>query len=185
MQVKKSKLALVVGMGMLVLSSFAHADDSTVSSGTVDFEGTVVNTPCTLNGDNTAQTVQLGEVTQSQMQDTGSKSASTPFSIQLEQCDSTVAQTASFAFTGQADANDATSLSNEDSGNDAATNVAVQVTDASNTVIPIDGTDDTGAALTLKDGTNIANFNAYMISAAGSATAGKVHSTMTFVVTYA
>lgn len=171
---------------LLAISSFAHAaGDTTSSTGTIDFDGTIVSTACSISGSTIKQSIALGEAKVSKMATANAKSAAVPFTIELDDCDTSAADTATLAFTGQADAADPTSLANLNTGTDGATNVAVQITDATDTVVPIDGTPDTGSALTLQDGTNIANFKAYMIATAAGATVGSVHSTATFVVTYA
>ncbi|EMY7928800.1 fimbrial protein [Klebsiella aerogenes] len=175
---------MFAGVGMLAVSAFAHADTTTSSTGTIEFNGSVVDTACAIDADSIDQTVALGEVRSASIATAGAASTHVPFSIQLDDCDSTEATTASFAFTGQTAGSDDTVLENLYSGSDGATGVGVQLVDASGATVPVDGSTSSTSALTVQDGTNIANFDAYMIATADGATAGSVHSTVTFQVTY-
>lgn len=178
------KLSIVAVM--LGLTATANAEVTTVGSGgTINFEGSLVQTACTVDNSSKTQTVDLKSVDTAAMVDLGAKSPAIPFTLKLTGCDITVQQTATFGFTGDAALNSTTALKNLDIGGTAATNVGVQIENSAGGIVPIDGSYDAGSELSLTSGdNNTANFTAYMISTAPVATAGSLHSTVNFLVQY-
>ncbi len=73
----------------------ANADTSTVSGGTVNFTGQVVNAACSVSADSIDQTVILSQVRTSKLTASGVvANQKEDFSIKLEDCDTTVSQNA-------------------------------------------------------------------------------------------
>lgn len=169
----------------LLCSASAFADPVTINGGTIQFNGQVVDAACVISYDTLNQTVPLGQVKLDEMSGgAGKKSPAVPFQIRLEECDPTVQTTATFSFTGTAAGNSTDQLLNDASGQ-MASGIAVQMANGSdNSIVPIDGTSDDISKITLNDGANIANFNAYMISTNDAPTAGDVHATANFSVYY-
>lgn len=176
---KMSALAILLGT-----SYFSNAATVTGTGGTVNFTGSVTETACSVDVNSTNQDIDLGQVRLTDMATAGAMSPKTSFHVQLDDCDPAVSTAASFGFLGQADSDDTTSLANLDSGAGAAAKVGVQLTDTAGSIVPLDGTYDATSKITLVDGTNTADFAAYMIATATGATAGSVHSTVNFTVQY-
>lgn len=178
-----SKLSmLAVLMGLSATSNAAAVVSAT--GGTVNFQGSVVETSCAVDTGSETQTIDLKVVDLRDIKTPGQKSPAVPFQLKLIDCDPKIAATATFGFTGEADKTDTTALKNTDTSAEAAANVGVQMSTSGSTVVPIDGSFDASSMLTLTVGDNTADFNAYMISTAAGATAGSVHSTVDFLVQY-
>lgn len=93
---KKNMLVLA-----LVSSAFA-ANAADQGSGTVTFNGSIIDAPCSINPDSVDQTVDLGEISQASLANLGT---STPrnFSINLENCDLTDKTKVGITFNGSPD----------------------------------------------------------------------------------
>ncbi|MDI4516531.1 fimbrial protein, partial [Escherichia coli] len=75
------------------MSCAANADTATVSGGTVNFTGQVVNAACSVSADSIDQTVTLSQVRTSKLTAAGMvANQKEDFSIKLEDCDTTVRQ---------------------------------------------------------------------------------------------
>lgn len=93
---KKPVLALMVSAiafgGML---STAQADTTTVTGGTVNFVGQVVDAACSVSADSVDQTVTLGQVRASKLTEAGMvANQKEDFTIKLEDCDTQTSQNA-------------------------------------------------------------------------------------------
>jgi type 1 fimbria pilin len=158
----------------------ANADTTTVSGGTVNFTGQVVNAACSVSADSVDQTVTLGQVRTSKLTAAGMvANQKENFSIKLEDCDTTVSQNAAVIFNGQQDSTLAGSLANT-AGAGSATNVALQLYGPDGQVLNIG---DTSGAIVLIDGENTVPLSVDYI-ATGAATAGNVAATATFSMVY-
>ena len=111
---KKHLLAMVMtAMAAGGMTCAANADTSTVSGGTVNFTGQVVNAACSVSADSIDQTVTLSQVRTSKLTAAGMvANQKEDFSIKLEDCDTTVSQNAAVIFNGQQDSSLAGSLAN-------------------------------------------------------------------------
>jgi major type 1 subunit fimbrin (pilin) len=182
MKVSKIAASLVATLGLVV--SAANADTVTVNGGNVHFNGELVNAACAVSTDSSNQTVELGQYRTASFTKTGDTSAKIPFNIVLNDCDPTVAATASVAFAGQVDANDATLLSVASGSNtDTATGVGIEIMDsASATLSPNGSTFST--AQNLIQGTNTLHFSARYKSTADTTAPGQANADATFVMKY-
>lgn len=167
-------------------SAFAASGSTaqTVQGGTINFTGSVVDAACAVDVNSESQNISLGQVRLAELDSKGATSAEVPVKIQLDDCDSSVATTASFGFNGQTDENDPTSLNNTSSDAGAAKGVGVQMKDSVSGIVPFDGSFGDGSKLTLIDGTNVASFSAYMIATSDTPTAGAVASAVNFNIKY-
>jgi major type 1 subunit fimbrin (pilin) len=155
------------------------ASGTTVSGGTINFEGQVVDAACSVSADSVNQTVTLGQVRTAKLSKSGDASGQkTAFNINLEDCDTTVSTNAAVTFTGQQDSATAGALAN--SGG-TATNVALQLYGPDGKSLSI-GTES--ASVTLLDGDNALPFSVDYIASGGAATAGSVSTTATFSLHY-
>ncbi|EIR1700693.1 fimbrial protein [Escherichia coli] len=98
----KSKISSFIRNMMVVtaitgITLTAHATD-----GTINFTGSILDSACTVNSDSV---VNLGQISKSSLSRKGDVAASTHFTIELENCPSSV-KSASVKFDGVADAND-------------------------------------------------------------------------------
>ncbi|EEF2867746.1 fimbrial protein BcfA [Salmonella enterica subsp. enterica serovar Newport] len=170
---KKPVLALMVSAiafgGML---STAQADTTTVTGGTVNFVGQVVDAACSVSADSVDQTVTLGQVRASKLTEAGM------VANQKEDFTQT-SQNAAVIFNGQQDANQPGSLANT-AGAGSATNVALQLYGPDGQALNIG---ESSSTVTLNDGENVIPLSVDYI-ATGTATAGNVTATATFSMVY-
>ena len=162
---KKHVLAMVIATAMVSgVAMNAQADTVTVSGGTVNFVGQVVNAACSVAADSVDQTVTLSQVRTVKLTTKGMQAnQKEDFKIVLEDCDTTVSQNAAVIFNGQQDAALAGSLANT-AGN----------------VLNIG---DTSSNVKLINGENTIPLSVDYI-ATGAATPGNVSSTATFQMVY-
>jgi major type 1 subunit fimbrin (pilin) len=179
---KNSMIAMTIAAlmaGAAAPAAMAAASGTTVSGGTINFEGQVVDAACSVSADSVNQTVTLGQVRTAKLSTAGDVSGQkTAFNINLEDCDTTVSTNAAVTFTGQQDSTTAGALAN--SGG-TATNVALQLYGPDGNTLKI-GTES--AAVTLLDGDNALPFSVDYIATGGAATAGSVSTTATFSLHY-
>ena len=173
---KKHVLAMVIATAMVSgVAMNAQADTVTVSGGTVNFVGQVVNAACSVAADSVDQTVTLSQVRTVKLTTKGMQAnQKEDFKIVLEDCDTTVSQNAAVIFNGQQDAALAGSLAN------TATNVALQLFGPDGNVLNIG---DTSSNVKLINGENTIPLSVDYI-ATGAATPGNVSSTATFQMVY-
>ncbi|OAD98020.1 type 1 fimbrial major subunit FimA [Pantoea sp. OXWO6B1] len=200
---KLNTIVLALGMGMAVLAGAANAGDGpdpqpqpqpqpdktvTVNGGTVHFKGKLVAAPCTVSTDTSDQEVKLGEYTTHHFKKAGTLGSIVPFQIKLEDCDTSIAKTASVAFSGRTDSSSKDSsllavdqdLSSGNAG--TATNIGIQVLDNKSAPVKFDGTTFVNST-TLIDGENILKFAAQYKST-GVATAGDANADANFIMQY-
>ncbi|MFP2516988.1 fimbrial protein [Buttiauxella agrestis] len=177
-------IAIKVSLITLLVCATAHAASPVIGAGgTIDFTGKVVDTACAVDISSADQNIDLGEVRLTGFS-TGKTSPKTSFTIKLGDCDSAIAATAKFGFTGQTVSGDTSTLENLDAGANSAEGVGIQLMDLTGDAIVIDGSFGEGTALTLNDGENIASFSAMMTALTDTVKAGSVHSTVNFKIQY-
>ena len=180
---KIKTLAIVVLSALSLSSAATLADTTTVNGGTVHFKGEVVNAACAVDAGSVDQTVQLGQVRTASLAQEGATSSAVGFNIQLNDCDTTVADKAAIAFLGTAiDGNHPNVLALQSSAAGSATNVGVQILDRTGNALTLDGA-TFSAQTTLNNGTNTIPFQARYY-AIGEATPGAANADATFKVQY-
>ncbi len=183
---KKVFLTVLVASACSVAASSAFAIElpstsTAVSGGTINFEGRVVDAACSIAADSMDQTVVLSQVRTAKLSTAGETAGQkTPFSIQLEDCDTTVSTNASIVFNGSQDSDLAGSLANL-AGAGSASNVALKLYDSEGNELAVG---DQSAAAELIDGSNTIPFSVDYVATKEAATAGKVSATATFNVIY-
>lgn len=180
----KIKALAVIAMSMLSLGSVAaNAATVSVHGGDVHFRGSVVNAACAVSADTIDQTVQMGQVRAANLSAKGDVSSAKNFYITLLDCDTSVASTAAFAFSGVAvDSANPTVLTLQGSAAGAAKNVGVQIMDFRNQALALDGATYSTPS-TLINGTNQIPFKAHYY-ATGAAVAGTADADATFKIQY-
>ncbi|EPZ1700411.1 type 1 fimbrial major subunit FimA [Salmonella enterica subsp. enterica] len=153
-----------------------------VNGGAVHFKGEIVNAACAVDAGSSDQTIRLGQVRSSKLTADGNVSSPVGFAIQLDDCDTTVAGTASVAFTGSEVSGKNNVLAVQATGAGAATNVGVQILDSHSQPLQLDGT-NFGSTILLTNGTNTIPLQARYI-ATGAATVGTANADATFKIQY-
>lgn len=179
---KKTVLAMMVaGVSLMAGMSAANAaSTTTVSGGTVQFKGQVVDAACAVSSDSVDQVVIMGQARTARLTTVGEAAGQKQaFTIKLEDCDSTVSQNAAVMFNGQGDANQDGVLANT-AGAGAAKNVALQLYGPDGNILAMG---ETSSTITLIDGENIIPLSVDYI-ATGEVTPGNVEATATFNMVY-
>lgn len=159
------------------------AETTTVNGGEIFFKGELVNAACAVDSASDGQIVKLGQVRTARLAEAGAVSENTPFNIQLNDCDSTVAKTAKIAFTGvSAGGDNDTVLAISSSSAGGARNVGIQILDSKSEPMSFDGA-GFGSATSLHDGKNIIPFQARYY-ALGKTEPGIANAHATFAVQY-
>lgn len=183
--VSKQKILNVV-LGAALLSLGASASAVVVPGGTVHFTGKIVNAACAVSADSTNQTVQMGQYRTAQFTSVGTRSNAVPFTIKLEDCDTSVSTTAQVSFSGNLDSNDQTVLavSNIAGGAaGAASGVGIEISDSTGSVLKPDGS-VFSAPTNLNDGSNVLHFTARYKSTVADVTPGAADADATFMMQY-
>ncbi|WP_025901618.1 type 1 fimbrial major subunit FimA [Tatumella sp. UCD-D_suzukii] len=186
MKLKVIALSIVASFGLL--ASAAQAADTTsttVNGGTVHFTGQFINAACAVSTDSADQTVNLGQYRTASITASGQTTTNVPFNIKLVDCATSVATTASVAFSGTTDTTDSTLLAvNSGSTNTTgATGVGIQILDSTSAPLTPNGS-TFSTAQTLIDGNNTLPFVARYKSTSATVTAGQADADATFVIKY-
>ncbi len=189
MKMNKIILAMLTSASLLTAAA-VHAEDeptntvTTVQGGVVHFNGSLVNAACAVSTESADQTVNLGQYRTASFQSIGDTSATIPFKIVLNDCDTTVATTARVAFSGQTTDSDATLLAINSSDNDAtATGVGIEILDEDSSVMTPDGS-TFSKGHSLIDGTNTLNFAARYKATSATPTPGQANADAVFTMQY-
>lgn len=181
---KLSTITLSLMAVIALASSAANADTVTVNGGTVHFKGELVNAACAVSSQSSDQIVKLGQYRTAAFTKIGDTSAQIPFTIVLNDCDTSVSTMASVSFSGQTDAANPTLLAiNSGDNSTTATGVGIEILDSASKVLTPDGS-VFSTKQTLIDGTNTLPFTARYKSTAAIATAGQANADATFVMKY-
>ncbi|WP_149570823.1 type 1 fimbrial major subunit FimA [Serratia bockelmannii] len=184
---KMNKFAMVIGAVMAIAAaSSAYADGSTtnLTGGIVHFKGELVDGACSVSTDSVDQIVQLGQHPLHNFKKKGDVSELRPFTIKLEDCDTTIAKTAAVQFTGAADSVDANLLAIDASqeNGQGASGVGIRILDEKSNVVVPNGA--FSAAHNLIDGKNTLSFKAQYVSTVEKPTAGQANADSTFIMQY-
>lgn len=178
---KLDKMACSLAISLALASTGAIADTTTVSGGTINFEGKVVNAACSVAADSMNQTITLDDVKVSKLATAGEASGqAVPFQIVIADCDTTVMKNVSVSFNGQSDAISTGALANN-AGAGAATNVGLQLYGPDGEPLAL-GVESSTVALTGEQ--NSLPFSVDYIATGDAATAGTVAATATFSMNY-
>ncbi|HDU8312921.1 TPA: type 1 fimbrial major subunit FimA [Proteus mirabilis] len=182
---KKMLVKALFTVSVLLLSGVASAA-TIVNGGKINFTGEIVNAACVVSTKSIDQTVNIGQYRTAQFDSVGKTVGNTDFYINLEACDTTVAQNASVSFSGVSDSNDKTVLAVSNittGGAGAATGVGIEITDHTGKVLPPDGS-VFSTAKQLIDGSNTLNFVARYKSTLDTVTPGHADADVTFKMQY-
>lgn len=171
-------LTVLAASGLFTLQ--AHAELSQ-PAGNMHFLGEVVNAPCVIDLRSQHQVVVMGQVRDAELSSPGEWAGNTAFQIRLEDCDTSVRDTASAAFSGTPDSNDPQVFQTGD-GPYPAKEVGLGIFDAKgNLLIP------NSAPLSfeaLNDGTTILHYSAKYRATGTQVTPGDASAAVNFSVLY-
>jgi major type 1 subunit fimbrin (pilin) len=168
------KKALLSAVACAALSTSAFA----AGSGTINFTGEIVAGACGIDAGSVDQTVRLGYVPTNVFKQAGDKSTPTNFDIKLTDCDTSIAQSAYFTFTGTSNGAQPKLLATVGS----ATNVGIRLQSASGEYLD-NGAEQKGPVV-LQNGTNVARFAAMYEATAAGVSAGTADGVANFTVRY-
>ncbi|EFR2060708.1 type 1 fimbrial protein subunit FimA [Salmonella enterica] len=185
----KHKLMTSTIASLIFVAGAAVAADPTptpvsVSSGTIHFEGKLVNAACAVSTKSADQTVTLGQYRTASFTAIGDTTAQVPFTIVLNDCDPKVAATAAVAFSGQADNtnNNLLAVSSADNST-TATGVGIEILDNTSSPLKPDGA-TFSAKQALIEGTNTLRFTARYKTTVADTTPGQANADATFIMKY-
>lgn len=180
---KVNKIVTAVALILGVTSLGAQAADA--GSGEVHFKGSIIEAACSVAPDSTVKTVELGQIASSRLQNGGTSNPK-DFTINLENCDTSVMDTVKITFGGDTvtvttgTGSDATSTKYLGiTGN--ASGAGIVITDGSGTPINF------GTALagrTLIEGDNALLFSAYLQGISNTITTGDFYALANFTLAY-
>lgn len=173
MKFSKIVLATLISAGM---ATSAMAETNSTGSGTVTFKGSIISGACSIAPGSVDQTVDLGSINKSVLLNNGSSSPKT-FTIELEDCDTTDANTVSITFNGTANAIDTSLL-----GITSSVGAGIQITEGNGTPIKIG--EKSGNTHQLQNGDNTLLFGAYVKGVSSDITEGAFESVADFVLSY-
>lgn len=149
--------------------------------GTVKFTGNVLDAACTVDiGENSTIPVVLGDVQKSSFTGDGSLASTTKFIVKLKNCPVGVDQ-ATVKFNGTSYQGD-DNFVQLDQAADTATGVAIQIKDATQTVVPL--AVDSQSYTLLPDVENDLDFYASYVQKGTTVVKGTANATVNFVIDY-
>ncbi|EMJ5884544.1 type 1 fimbrial protein subunit FimA [Enterobacter cloacae] len=176
---KKTLVYSISGFLFSLLGSTVCTAQTTVAGGTVNFNGSVVSAACAVKGTSTNQTVQLDQVRSARLANIGDSIENQPFTIELIDCDKTVATSVQAYFTGnEASTAGLLSTSNE--------TIAIQILDQTSKPLALNKNDVTGlsAATNVIDTDTIISFKTKIVSVASPVKASSFNATAYFNLVY-
>ncbi|MCX9004740.1 type 1 fimbrial protein [Citrobacter portucalensis] len=185
MSYKKLALAAIVALGMV---SSVQAEDEVVppagnaaqnqGSGTIKFHGFVNTGACSITPETQNQTVELGSIAKHVLDNGEMKSTPKPFSIKLENCDTSNLQdkTVSTTFTGDTIQDDILAVTGDVTGAGVALGLE------NGTPIKL----NEAIVNPIMDGSNELHFSAYLqgLGEQGGVTPGEFNSSAQFTLAY-
>lgn len=179
----KKQVLAIIAASFIAGTSFTTqaASTTTVSGGTIQFLGSVVDAPCSVSADSEHGIVTLDQVTLDSLGTKGTASGQAKaFSINLENCDVTTYTNATVTFHGQSSPDQAGVLANT-AGSGAATGVALQLYGPDGNKLDVE---KASSSQSLSNGTNKIPMSVDYMTTVDAPTAGAVESVATFQITY-
>jgi major type 1 subunit fimbrin (pilin) len=179
--------AALVAAGLTLMAPAAQALQNPGPDGTITFTGKVIAQTCKVNsnGSGTANaTVALPSVLTTNLATTGDVAGKTPFSIVISGCDASLGTAQAYWSGANVDAATG-NLKNASGGGNS--NVQVQMLNAGNAVMPLNGataTAQNSQVVNLNNGGATLNYSAQYIAATAPANAGAVNTSVAFTVIY-
>ncbi len=165
----------------LLATAAAVSQAALAVDGNIQFNGEIVDAPCSISPGATNLVVPLGKVSSTALNGSaGRYSTPAQFELQLTQCSDT-AKGATVTFSGAADTINTDALATSIGEIGGATGVAVELRDSAHQKIKL-GT--ASPQYTLRTGTNNLKFEAAYVSTGAKVTTGPANATAQFTVAY-
>lgn len=164
----------------LICSSVCHvAYAGALGTLQVNMSGTIVTSSCDVSTSSATQSIYLGAIQAGDFSSKGTTSPSKLFTIELTGCSESITG-ASVTFSGTADSKNSKLLALTNTGTQA-NGVAVQLLDATNTVIPIN---TTTASYFVSPNSNTLTFSLRYKSTLATVTPGDANAVLYFDMSY-
>lgn len=171
---KKLLASLIAATSIFTINNALAAD------GSIEFTGEITDQACELATGSDALKVNLGKVSKTALPATGATTAATKFTIKLTNCPATVVS-AKVQFDTDSYAGDDKVIALKDE-TDVAKGVGIQITDDTNTVVPLF---TPSKAYALKESVeNSLDFRARYIAQTNTVTVGPANDNATFTINY-
>ncbi|MTD28398.1 fimbrial protein [Erwinia sorbitola] len=150
---KLNKLVMALGFGIAMVAGSANAADQ--SHGSVTFKGAIIDAPCSIDSQSVDQTVNLGQVSSSTLEENKNTGTSIPknFQINLEGCSLSTAKTVLTTFSGAEGANGLLGITGTAKG------ASIAITDGTGSTIELGKASKPQG---IQDGNNTLVFSAYL-----------------------
>ncbi|RDR25686.1 fimbrial protein [Escherichia marmotae] len=149
---KLSKIIMTGAFVSMLASYGVNAASSSHGQGSVTFNGTIIDAPCSIAPDSVNQSIYFGQVSKSHL-NAGGISVTQPLNIKLLSCEPN--KSVKVSFTGSTVSNDKKAL-----GTTGNTGTAVVISGPDGQLISFDGT--AGSSQNLKEGENILNYSTWV-----------------------
>lgn len=192
--IKKRFSAIFTLAAVAIISNPASAAENetetkptvSVQGGTLQMQGSVVNTPCAIDNDSASQSVALGQLRTAEINDKNTVSSPVDFSIKLIGCAIDTYSKASVTFSGNTLAGNSMALApvGSQANSTVAKGIGIQILQDGNTV-QVDGEKAT-AAKSLNSGNSDLKFQAQYVALgnATEVTPGAANANVSFTVNY-
>lgn len=151
---KLNKFMVAMGFGLVMAAGAANAAVTDQGHGTVTIKGSIIDAPCSITPETMDQTVDLGQVSNKQLKDSG-KSSPRSFDIKLENCELAAGKnTVQITFTGMASTGNPKLIGMTGSAEGAS----IALTNGAGELIKLGEPAD----VNLQDGSNTISFSAYL-----------------------
>lgn len=167
-------MVAAIALGFVSVANAAPKDQG---HGEIEFHGTIIDAPCSIETGDEEQKINMGSIANVSLKD-GGKSAAKEFFIHLVNCDNTTAKTVTTTFTGPISAGNADLIGLTGS----ASGASLGITDGSGTLIKLDtATKPQG----IGNHDNTLNFTAFLQGDAGATIVpGSFSTTTNFTLDY-
>lgn len=190
MDIKLQRKIILSTLGLLFTTS-AFADLVITDAGTVHFKGNVVDSPCVVSAgaQGADMTVELSDVPLTEFYGAGTTTTSgiegnhkKTFTINMEKCSASEAQSIKFTFKGTPDTNIPVVLKNTSSASPAAVDVGIAIFDGSTKL----DLNQSSSTLTIPSGETSGrkDFQADYYTTGSAVSKGAVEAVATFDVTF-
>ncbi|TNV20489.1 fimbrial protein [Buttiauxella sp. B2] len=174
----------IIRLGILLLLSAQQSYAATslnTDGGSLLFSGNLVNTPCSIELRSLHQVVVMGQIKSNMLTEPGTWAGATNFRVWLTDCDPTVRNTASVAFTGTPDAQDP-QVFKIDGMSNSATDVGIGIFDSQDKLLAPNSAPETW--LPLQEGSNALFYTAKYRAVGENVQPGVATASVNFTVLY-
>ncbi|KPU92557.1 hypothetical protein APR50_21735 [Variovorax paradoxus] len=162
-----------------LIAAFSHA--AMAADGTINFQGDITDSTCSVSPGSQNKLVYLGKVTNTKFTGVGSMSEPATFTIDLLDCNTATLKNAQVTFSGTQDGDHLAIANSGQVGVPTASGVAIQLKDSADATIKL-GTPS--AKYALGPGTNSLQFKANYIATQAAVTTGQANGVAQFTVAY-